>query len=70
MLGKHLSKETKLKISNSQKKRYKEHPEKFPKGAKHPFWKGGKTNHRGYIYISVINHPKLMRLKMTIGQKI
>ena len=58
LLGKHLSSLTKALISRTQKERYKRHPELKKFGERHPFWRGGRTYQRGYIYIKIIGHPR------------
>jgi len=60
--GKHLSEETKKKISeaNKGKKPSEEHRRKISealKGKNHPAWKGGKRINYGYVLILKPSHP-------------
>jgi hypothetical protein len=49
--GKHPSEETRKKIRDSQKRRFRINPNTFLRGENHPNWKGGKCcNDAGYIY--------------------
>lgn len=56
-LGRKHSEETVQKVSESQKQRLAEHPEKIMRGVDHPNWTGGKT-FNGSGYVLILHHGK------------